>query len=310
MEVSVVIATFNRRDTLNKAMKAHLAQSALNQLAEILIVDDGSSDGTAEQVATLARHSSIPIRYWYQPKRGAAAARNMGIREAKGEVILFVDDDIIPAPDLVGEHLKWHGKHPDLCDAVLGHITWSPEVHPTPFMRWISLDGVLTAYRHIALKTEVDFRYFYTGNLSLKTEFLRRTGNFDEDFGGYGFEDTELGYRLQKNGMRLFYNPAAVAYHYKRVTFAEACRRAQQVELARSILDRKEAGKHMRELEAMERSAVPQRGRLGRLLLAVLVALLSPLKLLIDSPIPLPWRLYRRFYNDAVAGMREPTGSS
>jgi glycosyltransferase involved in cell wall biosynthesis len=303
--VTVVIPTFNRKEILTKAIRAHLAQSALSETKEILVVDDGSTDGTEARVLEFAADSPVSIHYWQQSKRGQASARNLGIREAKGEIILFTDDDIIPAPDCVAEHLRWHDRHPELHAAVLGYVTWCPDVRPTPFMRWFGLDGPLFAYAHFHGKSELDFRAFYTCNLSLKTDFLRRTEGFDEEFKGYGYEDTELGYRLQKNGMRLLYNPRAVGYHYKHVKFADACHRAQQVAVAFPIFERKEAGKYLLDLQGRECSPSQPRGFVRRMLVAGLrpfkTLILSPFRLIVDSQFPLPWTLYRRLYAEAVA---------
>jgi GT2 family glycosyltransferase len=303
--VSVVIPTFNRKEVLVKAIKAHLAQSAIDEIKEILVVDDGSTDGTDSAVSALAAGAPFPLRRLYQSNRRQAAARNLGISEATGEIILFADDDIIPTADLLAEHLRWHDRYPEPRAAVLGFVQWSPEVQPTPFMRWLGLDGPLFAYAHFAGKTELDFRAFYTCNLSLKTELLRATGAFDEDFEGYGFEDAELGYRLQKNGMRLLYNPAAVGYHYKHVTFAEACRRAQQVALALRILEQKEAGKVLLDLQAQECTATRSAKFARRKLLATLrpfrKTVLAPFRLLVDSQIPLPWSVYRGLYRGATS---------
>ncbi len=304
--VSVVIPTFNRKDVLARAIKGYLAQSAIDEIKEILVVDDGSTDGTESAVAALAAQAPFPLRRLYQSNRGQAAARNLGISEATAGIILFTDDDIIPAPVLLAEHLRWHDQHPEREAAVLGYVEWSPEVRPTPFMKWLGLDGPLFGYGWIQGKVEVDgFLFFYTCNLSLKTELLRQTGTFDEDFGGYGWEDTELGYRLRKNGMRLFYNPAALAYHYKHVTFAEACRRAEKVELAWRIFEQKEAGRWLRSYQAQQKAAEVRRSALGRA--SALVpqwiksSVLSPFKLLLDTQIPLPWRVYRRYYFEAIA---------
>jgi GT2 family glycosyltransferase len=295
--VSVVIPTFNRKKILVKAIRAHVAQSALSEIKEILVVDDGSTDGTAVQVSALTSETSVPIHYRRQSNRGQAAARNLGIQEATGEIILFMDDDIIPDCNLLREHLRWHDRHPDLAVVVLGYVTWSPEVRPTPFMEWFGLDGPLFAYRQFSGKTELDFRAFYTCNLSLKRGFLRQSGSFDEDFHGYGFEDTELAYRLQKNGLRLLYNPAAVGYHYKHVTFAEACRRAELVADSLRVFQQTEAGQYLLELEARQRAAARPLAVWKRLL----VPLLRPCKLLLDSQIPLPWAVYRRLYAEAVS---------
>jgi GT2 family glycosyltransferase len=305
-----VIPTFNRKQVLAKAIQAHFAQSAVDEIKEILVVDDGSTDGTDCAVSALAAEAPFPLRRLHQSNRGQAAARNLGISEATGKIILFADDDIIPAPDLLIEHLRWHERHPDFQVAVMGNVTWSPDVRPTPFMKWFALDGPLFAYGHFKERLELDdFRFFYTCNLSLKTEFLRQTGAFDEDFKGYGYEDAELGYRLQKNGLRLLYNPAALAYHYKHVTFEEACHRAEQVALAFSVLKQKEAGKYLLNLEEREFSGAEPRGAVKKLIIAALHPfegmILSLLKLIVDSRIPLPWAAYRRLYSEATMGKGE-----
>jgi GT2 family glycosyltransferase len=192
---------------------------------------------------------------------------------------------------------------------MLGYVTWSPEVRPTPFMKWFGLDGPLFAYGHFGERALLDFRCFYTCNLSVKTEFLRKTGTFDEEFRHSGYEDTELGYRLEKNGLRLRYNPAAVAYHYRRFTFAEACRRVEQSAPLLRILEQKEAGKYLLELQARERPAPWPKGLLrtwaAPILRPVKRIALSPLKMLLDTQVPLPWALYRRFYFDATSRVAE-----
>jgi len=299
--VSVLIPTFNRKDVLKKAIEAYLGQSALKEVAEILIIDDGSTDGTDALVAEAARSSPVPIRYYRQANRGQAAARNVGIREARSELVLFTDDDIIPAPDLVDQHLRSHERHAEPHFAVLGYVTWATEVRATPFMRWLGLDGPLFAYAHFAGRTDLDFRAFYTCNLSLKTDFLRKNGMFDEDFKGYGWEDTELGYRLERKGLRLLYNPAALAYHYKFVSFAEACRRAQEVAFALPVFEKKEAAAYLKELDS--RTSVKRGFR--RRLRSVIVPVLSPIKFLVDSRVPLPWAFYRVLYSEATSMSRK-----
>ena len=295
VRLSVVIPTYNRKEILRKTLRAYRSQSPQREIVEILVVDDGSTDGTHSDVAEWSEGTVIPIRYLRQEKKGLAAARNFGIREARGELVLFGDDDIIPGPDLVAEHLAWHEKYPAPSIAVLGHVTWSPEVQPTPFMEWLGMDGVLFGFRSFSAEKELDFRSFYFCNTSVKIDFLIKTGTFDEDFLGYGFEDIELGYRLQKKGAQVLYNPKAVGYHYKRMSFADACRRAEQVALARRVFETKEAGIYLAELERSEQ-AKPGR-QVRRIVVRCLVRALAPLELLLDSHIRLPRHLYRAFYN-------------
>ncbi len=210
--ISVVIPTYNRETVLAKALEAYRSQSQPGLIHELLIVDDGSTDGTESMVREFSCGAPFSVRYLRQEKKGPAAARNYGIREARSKLLLFTDSDIIPQPALVEEHLKWHNMNTQLTAAVLGYVTWSPEVDPTPFMRWYG-ECAIFAYRLLRGKRETDFRFFYTCNLSLKTEYLRTCGQFDEDFKSAAYEDLELGYRLGKKGLQLLYNPRALGYH-------------------------------------------------------------------------------------------------
>ena len=220
-------------------------------------------------------------------------SRNYGIREAKGKLILFGDDDILPGPNLVAEHLAWHTKYPQACVGILGLVEWSPEVEPTPFMDWLAEEGFFE-YGRLKAGEEAGFGCFYSCNLSLKTDFLRENGLFDEDFKAYGFEDTELGYRLEKKGLRLLYNPRAIGYHYKFVSFRDACRRAKVVAAARRLFEKKEAGQYLSELYG-RRGRTPAT-RVKRLLGMPLIPLAALLKPFVDTRVALPRFMYRKIY--------------
>src|SRR5579863_876754 len=295
--LSVVIPTYNRSEILQQAVSAHLKQTAVENVSEIIVVDDGSTDSTRDVVAMLSERSSISIRYFRQENKGPAAARNLGIREACSELVLFTDDDIIPRPTLVAEHLDWHRRFPESSTAVLGNVTWAPEVRITPFMRWYGSD-FLFSYAHFIGRTELDYTDFYTCNLSLKTAFLRRNGVFDEEFKVAAYEDIELGYRLKKAGMRLLYSAKAQGYHEQYVSFDDACRRARKAGLAEEIFRKKEAGIYYyasrRSLgpSSLERRLLPFRKRLVLLRKPLAWAFL-PLKKVMDWRVPLPWSVYR-----------------
>lgn len=287
MKVTVVIPTYNRPETLRKALEGYLQQSASEQIGEILVVDDGSTDSTAEVVAQFRRGERGLIRYHRQENKGPAAARNVGIRNAANPLILFTDDDIVPSPTLVVEHIRWHQQFPEEETAVLGQVTWAPEVKATPFMKWYGSDGPLYAYAQFTGRTELAYDCFYTCNLSAKTDFLRGHGGFDEDFKTAAFEDLEFGYRLKKSGLRLRYNADALAYHHQHVTFADACRRSRKASVAAKIFETKEAGQQGR--TSPFRQACNQLLKFGALPLA-------PMKALMDLRVPLPWIVYRLMY--------------
>jgi len=294
--VSIIIPTYNRCGTLQKAIFAYLGQTALQNIAEIVVVDDGSTDATGDVVAKLSERSPIQIRYFRQENKGPAAARNLGISQVRCDLVLFTDDDIIPASSLVAEHLAAHRSFPDERVAILGNVSWAQELKPTPFMKWYGSDA-LFAYGRFVGRTELDYTDFYTCNLSLKTAFLRRHGVFDEDFKFAAYEDIELGFRLKKVGMRLVYNPEATAYHQQYVSFEDACRRARKTGMAEEIFRRKEAGMHFASRQRLNRSrlarplmSLKERSHGLRRLLAVTLA---PFKSVMDWKVPLPGSVYR-----------------
>jgi GT2 family glycosyltransferase len=291
MKLSVVIPTYNRKEILRRSIGAYLSQSI--PPSEILVVDDGSSDGTAEVPSHHPGSGLIKVRYFRQDNRGPGAARNVGIREAAGQLILFTDDDIIPAVNMVAEHLAWHEKHPEPSNAMCGRVTWSPEIKVTPFMKWYGERG-LVDYRGLGSGTRLDVHHFWSGHLSFKTNYLRQAGFYDEDFKNYGWEDFELGYRLLKRGLQLFFDPGAIGYHYQSVTFRDACRRARRVNAALQLLEQKEAGKYFIQWKKGRDSELGRRLSMG--LAKRMMPVLALVKPLLDSRIPLPWAVYRSFY--------------
>jgi len=218
-KLSIIIPTYNRKQSLSSCLDSLLKQDALEDIHEIIIVDDGSTDGT-EGVVEEKKKIFPALKYLYQVNKGPAVARNQGIKAAQGDILLFIGDDIIATPSLVREHLEWHNRYPKINDAVLGYITWSPEIKVTDFMQWLENGGPLLCYPLIKDKTEVDFRFFYTGNISLKSTLLKQN-LFSEDF-YYGYEDTELGYRLGKEkDLRILFNKEAIAYHHHYMTIED-----------------------------------------------------------------------------------------
>jgi glycosyltransferase involved in cell wall biosynthesis len=295
--LSVVIPTYNRETVLAKALGGYLAQSSPQLVHELLVVDDGSTDGTESMVREFTKRSLFPIRYLQQPNKGPAAARNLGIREARSALVLFSDSDIVPERNLVEQHIECHRRNSQTPAAVLGYVTWSPEIEVTPFMRWYG-DNKLFNFNRLQNNQEAPFQFFYTCNLSLKTEFLRTCGQFDEEFKSAAFEDIELGYRLSKHGLQLFYNSAAIGYHHQFFSFEDACRKCLDNVAAGQMFLRKEAG------QQYSKQTQTARLRYGSALRSALAGglsgVLSPPRRLLDSSIPLPGIVYRLFFRDCT----------
>lgn len=213
--VSVVIPTYNRKDSLPVVLRSLAQQSFPQDCYEILLVDNGSSDGTGEMVESLA----IPnLRHIVQGNSGRPGARNRGVREARGDLVLFTDADIIAEPDLLERHVAFYGEHPGC--AVVGC-----EIQVDSLEEYEDVRSGKRERRtlHKDSKERLFWLYFLTGNALVPREKLLEVGIFDENFIGYGHEDLELGYRLEKNGVPILYNPKAVNYHWHPVGFEEQC---------------------------------------------------------------------------------------
>ena len=216
LRASVVIPTYNRKAALTRCLDALTRQTVLPQEFEVLVVDDGSTDGTADTVA--ARRDPFRLRYFRQEQAGPGSARNLGIDEAAGELVLFIGDDIYADERLLEEHLLAHAARPDQGAAILGHIDWPDGMIPNAVMDYVCGEGMLQfAYPLIAQLPALDHRFFYTSNVSAKRQFLRDAADagvrFDPCFRHAAFEDSEYAMRLAPRGLRIHYAARARAVH-------------------------------------------------------------------------------------------------
>jgi GT2 family glycosyltransferase len=219
----IIIPTYNRRDALSTCLR-HLEQQTAPDF-EVIVVDDGSSDATPQFLQNYA--GPLRLRHARQSNAGPARARNLGVSLTQAHLCLFIGDDIFATPDFVATHLAFHHTHPDVRFAALGLTVWSESGQTvTPFMRWTE-NGFQFDYAALQQGITPDWRHFYTSNLSLKTDLLRRHP-FNDRFGPQDLlEDGELGYRLQTlEDLRLVFLPSARAEHLHPTDFRKACRRA------------------------------------------------------------------------------------
>jgi len=209
-ELSVVIPTHNRLEILAEVLQALEFQEDSPSF-EVVVVDDGSTDGTAEWLR--GRTFNLPLRILTQTNSGPAAARNTGIAVASGEWVAFLGDDTVPSPGWLATHREAHrsrGDDPHL--AVIGYTGWHRRMRVTPFLRCINEHGLQFGYALIRDREDVPFNFFYTSNLSLRRDLLLAEP-FDLRFPYPAWEDIELSYRLKKRGLRLVYEPAATVAH-------------------------------------------------------------------------------------------------
>jgi len=238
--VSVVVPTFDRRRDLARALDAWGRQEPPGLRFELVAVDDGSSDGTAEVLAGWGSER-FPLRFGRQPNRGPAAARNRALEMASAPLVLFTGDDIEPTPTLLAEHVRAHRELADPGAAVVGRVAWPPGAPATATMRHVDGRGAQQFSFHWMVDgEEYDFRHFYTSNVSLRRSLLDRAeGGFSTDFPAAAFEDAELAYRLVPHGLRIVYRAEALAYHHHRYDAAGFYRRQLRCGRMAVVLERR-----------------------------------------------------------------------
>ena len=205
-QISLVVPTRNRCDTLQQVLPTLLAQTCDPARYEVLLCDYGSDDGTRELVASIGA-SNVRVVDVRVP--GRAGGRNAGVRLARGHIILFTDADILADPSLVDEHLVAHARHPGA--AVVG---WEVRVDSLDEYRAVKGRPAARRRLHPPWKRRLSWPFFVTGNASARRDDLVRVGLFDESMTEYGHEDLELGYRLQRAGVPIVHHPAAVNFHW------------------------------------------------------------------------------------------------
>jgi glycosyltransferase involved in cell wall biosynthesis len=218
MKATVVIPTYNRSRRL-----ADLLRCLMNQgeaLARVVVCDDGSSDDTAEVARSFARE--LPVVYAHQENRGfrAGQARNLGIGRAAGDVIIFVDDDVLVAPDFVARHLAAHedaerprvaiGYRSRAFDFEGAQPSWDDILRAEPDDRVADLGPEAEGIGAHA----TPWFFVYSCNFSVtRIEGEPSFPRFDEAFVGWGMEDIELGYRLHRQGYEVVAAPRAQVLH-------------------------------------------------------------------------------------------------
>lgn len=215
MKLSIVLPTYNRRDVLTRTLPTIFAQEFPPDEYEIVIVVDGSTDGTVEMLRCM--RPSCGFRVLEQSNQGQAVAKNAALKAARGELVLFLDDDILCDRLVLREHVAAHNGTDALVafgPVYLSHD--SPRSTATSIVQawddqWVRL---IRAPTTLQLRTD----YCLAPNSSIARSALIECGGFDERFARYR-EDTELGLRLREMGFRFRFLPSAtVAHLYVRST--------------------------------------------------------------------------------------------
>ncbi|MBI5442458.1 MAG: glycosyltransferase [Deltaproteobacteria bacterium] len=208
--LSVVVPAYNARATLGSCLEGLLAQSAPRESYEIIVVDDGSSDGTGE----VAR--SFPVRYLRQDNRGPAAARNLGAREARGEIVLFTDSDCTPDAGWLERMVA------PLDDPRVVAVKGSYKTRQGSLAARFAQAEFEDRYDLLGMSTSIDMIDTYSA--AFRREVFVAMGGFDESFPVANNEDTDLSYRLSRAGHRLVFARDAFVYHRHPDTFRKYLR--------------------------------------------------------------------------------------
>jgi glycosyltransferase involved in cell wall biosynthesis len=225
MFLSVVIPTYNRLPILRQCLEALERQelAAPIERFEVVLVDDGSTDDTV--VWLEANAASLPhLRLIRQDHGGPAEGRNRGVEQARGDVVVFIDSDLVVLPDFLVCHARaleqrWRQRGNRLC------FTYGAVVNTARF------DNPTSEPHKLG---DVSFAYFATGNVAIDKQVLEQAGLFDTAFRLYGWEDLELGERLRRMGVELVRCPRAVGYHWHPALSLDQIPRLIQVERERA----------------------------------------------------------------------------
>jgi GT2 family glycosyltransferase len=263
------MATYNRAETLRQTLK-HLAGQSLDPACyEIIISDDGSPDNTQAVVEEARVMYPIHIIYHCHENHGVGYSQNRGLELANAPLVLLIADDIFLAPDALQEHIKTHDQYPEETVVVLGQVRQSPDLNQSAFLRtWDPFQ--FGALRGV---TELPYYMFWACHISAKRNFILNHGMFREDMGREGYyaahEDTEVGYRLHKDGLRILYNEKALGHHYHITTLEAELKRSYgrgiiwhdlhhlvpepELSVVYHVLNQKTIGEHLRAISGPRR---------------------------------------------------------
>ena len=205
--VSIIIPTHNRCNQLLRCLEALNMQTYDPDMFEVIVVVDSCTDNTAQKVLEFI--SMLKIEILSHSGHNASASRNLGIKKAKGEVLIFLDDDIVPCKNFVEQHLFYQKSY----DVVIGYLETIIPDKPTLWQLkariwWESRFEEISEPSHI-----FNYRDFLTGNVSVKTYLIKKAGMFNEIL--KRLEDYEYGYRLLKLNARFHFSVEAQGKHFE-----------------------------------------------------------------------------------------------
>jgi GT2 family glycosyltransferase len=204
----VVVPTYNRLERLHRVLQS-LAEQDIDEPFEVIVVSDGSTDGTDHYLQ--GDELPLPITTCLQENQGPAGARNTGVERASGDLVVFIDDDVVAEAGLLRCHRDAHRRLGERA-VVIGPMLNPPDHAMSPWIRW---EQAMLAKQYDDMldgKYRATPRQFYTGNASVRREHLMAVGGFDTAF--RRAEDIELAFRLADHGLSFHFEPEARGRHY------------------------------------------------------------------------------------------------
>ncbi len=266
MRSSIVICTQNRAADLGRALRAVLRQDFPPDALEVLIVDNNSTDATPETVRAFRHSPAFPVRYVFESRDGLSHARNCGVAHARGEVVLFLDDDAFPADRHWAANLTAAYGDPEVCSAGGDlHPIWPDQRRPD----WIpDVLLPLLGVTRFALTATTPLRYPHYPwgcNISYRRDAVRAAGGFLPALGWSSEnstvpgEESELCLRLQRAGHKVVYVPEAAVNHVitpHKLTDQWFMRRATGQGVSEAMIDARHVSTGGRGLALIRRGAI------------------------------------------------------
>jgi GT2 family glycosyltransferase len=261
MEISVVVPTYNRKDLVQRTLESIFSQNVEPSRFEIIVVVDGSIDGTSAALHNLS--SPCRFRIIEQQNRGLAGARNSGFRAAGAPLVLFLDDDMECDAGLIAAHITEHHNFDSV--VVFGALFTTPDSPPSLALDCFDREIGAFHVNHAQYPdTPWDITQCVFSNTSLSKQMLIEVGGFDEEFRMR--EDLELGIRLNEAGVRFRYAPNAIAYQHYEKTSADLIRDAEAFAQSDVLFARKHPGLRIRGHFGWEVEELSWKGRLRSVL--------------------------------------------
>jgi len=205
MLATVCIPTYNRINILLKTLKYWQKQTIKE--FELLIIDDNSTDNTYESLIKYKKENDFNNLTIIRNKKnyGSAYGRNIGVFYSKAPIVIYTDDDAFVYPNYVENHIKFHQKYNNL-------ILRGPIVNFND-LNLLNLFFSDNFEKYLRIIKGYSRNYFCTANVSIRKELILKAGLFNLNF--YRWQDTELGYRLRKFGLKRIFSFSIPVFHFK-----------------------------------------------------------------------------------------------